>query len=88
MTVIEGIVQVYSLSSGSCRILACAPSNSASDLIVRRGKEREREGGREGGREAEGERKREREREGEMEKVKQQTSICKLLVSTCINTLG
>ena len=45
MTVIEGIVQVYSLSSGSCRILACAPSNSASDLIVRR--EREREGGRE-----------------------------------------
>ena len=43
MTVVEGILQVYSLSSGSCRILACAPSNSASDLIVRR--EREREGG-------------------------------------------
>ena len=48
MTVVEGILQVYSLSSGSCRILACAPSNSASDLIVRR------EGGREGGREGEG----------------------------------
>ena len=59
MTVVEGILQVYSLSSNSCRILACVPSNSASDLIVRRGKEREREGGRE----AEGERKRERERE-------------------------
>ena len=40
MTVIEGILQVYSLSSGSCRILACAPSNSASDLIVRRERER------------------------------------------------
>ena len=53
MTVVEGILQVYSLSSDSCRILACVPSNSASDLIVRRGKEREREGGRE----AEGERK-------------------------------
>ena len=43
MTAVEGILQVYSLSSGSCRILACAPSNSASDLIVRR--ERESEGG-------------------------------------------
>ena len=40
MTVIEGILQVYSLSSGSCRILACAPSNSVSDLIVRRERER------------------------------------------------
>ena len=40
MTVVEGILQVYSLSSGSCRILACAPSNSASDLIVRRERER------------------------------------------------
>ena len=49
MTVVEGILQVYSLSSGSCRILACAPSNSASDLIVRR------EGGREGEGEGEGE---------------------------------
>ena len=68
MTVIEGILQVYSLSSGSCRILACAPSNSASDLIVRRERERGREGGRkvrrnggrnggrEGGRESESER--------------------------------
>ena len=64
MTVVEGILQVYSLSSGSCRILACAPSNSASDLMVRR------------------------EREREVEKVKQQTSSCKLLVSTCICTLG
>ena len=62
MTVIEGILQVYSLSSGSCRILACAPSNSASDLIVRR--EREREGGRERGREREREREREGGREG------------------------
>ena len=35
---------LYSLSSGSCRILACVPSNSASDLIVRRegGREKER----------------------------------------------
>ena len=64
MTVVEGILQVYSLSSGSCRILACAPSNSASDLIVRRG-------GWEGGRE--------REREREMVRVIQQTSICKLV---------
>ena len=68
MTVVEGMLQVYSLSSGSCRILACAPSNSASDLIVRR--EREREGGR------------------EVVRVKQQTSICNLLVSTCFYTLG
>ena len=44
MTVVEGILQIYSLSSGSCRILACAPSNSASDLIVRREGGREREG--------------------------------------------
>ena len=58
MTVIEGILQVYSLSSGSWRILACAPSNSAYDLIVRRERERE-------GEEAEGERKRERERQRE-----------------------
>ena len=59
MTVVEGILQVYSLSSGSCRILACAPSNSASDLIIVRREiemEREREGGREGGREGERER--------------------------------
>ena len=62
MTVIEGILQVYSLSSGSCRILACAPSNSASDLIVRREIEMER--GREGGREG--------EREREVVRVKQQ----------------
>ena len=60
MTVIEGILQVYSLSSGSCRILACAPSNSASDLIVRR------EGGREGG----------RERGGKGETAKQAFVIC------------
>ena len=88
MTVVEGILQVYSLSSDSCRILACVPSNSASDLIVRRGKEREREGGREAEGERKREREREKEREGEMEKVKQQTSICKLLLSTCISTLG
>ena len=43
MTVVEGILQVYSLSSGSCRILACAPSNSASDLIVRRERQRQKE---------------------------------------------
>ena len=47
MTVVEGILQVYSLSSGSCKILACAPSKSAYDLIVRREREREREGERE-----------------------------------------
>ena len=73
MTVIEGILQVYSLSSGSCRILACAPSNSASDLIVRRDKEREREGGREREKErerGEGGRLKERERERERERWK------------------
>ena len=69
MTVVEGILQVYSLSSGSCRILACAPSNSASDLIVRRGRERE------GGREREREGGRERGRNGVMERVKQQSKL-------------
>ena len=43
MTVVEGILQVYSLSSGSCRILTCAPSNSSSDLIVRRERQRQKE---------------------------------------------
>ena len=35
VTLVEAILQVYKLSEGSCRILACAPSNSATDLIVR-----------------------------------------------------
>ena len=71
MTVVEGILQVYSLSSGSCRILACAPSNSASDLIVRR--EREREVVRRG---REGEKEEERERGGKGETAKQAFIIC------------
>ena len=37
VTVVEAILQVYSLSTGNCRVLASAPSNSAADLIVREG---------------------------------------------------
>ncbi|XP_019853676.1 PREDICTED: putative helicase MOV-10 [Amphimedon queenslandica] len=36
VTVVEAILQVYSLSTGNCRILASAPSNSAADLIAER----------------------------------------------------
>lgn len=34
VTLVEAILQVYHLNGGNCRILACAPSNSAADLIV------------------------------------------------------
>ena len=35
VTIVEAVLQVYMQSSGSERILACTPSNSAADLIVR-----------------------------------------------------
>ncbi len=35
VTVVEAILQVYIQSDGRERILACTPSNSAADLIVR-----------------------------------------------------
>ena len=34
VTVVEAILQVHLQSAGGDRILACAPSNSAADLIV------------------------------------------------------
>ena len=34
VTLVEAILQVYVQSGGCERILACAPSNSAADLIV------------------------------------------------------